>query len=580
MQLGELEMRRQGIEYKKLIKYAKGNTKWYIILAFCLGLKNVESLISPWLVSQIVDNAIEEKSINTIVLYSIISFILTIASGLVIVVSQGVTVKIERRIVASIREKCLNSILQKTGFFYTNINSSDILTLFMQDIENISNMLSYQFINIIYNIIMLIAISVFLINTCWQLAIVVYIILIVLLGTQKKLSVKIEEATKESRNSAIALQKPLQELISNSLSFVLGNLGQYQQKKIKNNENIFAKVKMKTSITIAQYSASISLISGVLVVLIIGIGGVQVINGVLSVGTLLAFDIYTQRLLSPLTNLSNIRADIATIKVSYNRIERYLCENNQEQGELEYKDGIGNDIIFDHVSFSYDDKVNVLDDISFHVKNGEVHAFVGESGAGKTTIINLICGLWYNKKGSILINGHNVQEYMMTSLREKISIVSQNVFLLDDTIYNNIVLNDEHPNEERVKQALIKAQIWDYIKGLKDGWESKIGENGIRLSGGEKQRMAIARAIYRDSDILIFDEATSMLDNETENMIIQQALEVFQGKTVLMIAHRLTTIKKADCISVIRDGKVVEEGSHDDLLKLRGKYYELYQYQS
>ena len=221
-----------------------------------------------------------------------------------------------------------------------------------------------------------------------------------------------------------------------------------------------------------------------------------------------------------------------------------------------------------------------MNGISLKIKKGEIHAFVGESGAGKSTIVNLLYGLWQNYSGNILVNGKNIKTIPIEDLRKRISIVSQNIFLLDDTIWNNIVLDDPYPDLNRVKDALMQASMWEYVNALEHGWDSNIGENGIRLSGGEKQRLAIARAIYRRSEIIIFDEATSMLDNETENDIVQHILNIFKNSTVIMIAHRLTTIRNANTIFVLGHGKIIEQGTHKSLLEKKGIYYNLYHYQA
>lgn len=202
----------------------------------------------------------------------------------------------------------------------------------------------------------------------------------------------------------------------------------------------------------------------------------------------------------------------------------------------------------------------------------EVH-LVGESGAGKSTIVNLLYGLWQGYSGNIFIDGKDIKNISVENVRKRISVVSQNIFLLDDSILNNIILDDPFPDLKRVKEALMRASMWKYVQGLELGWETNIGENGVCLSGGEKQRMAIARAIYKNSEIIVFDEATSMLDNETENEIVQQALTLFKNSTVIMIAHRLTTIRNADKIFVLNHGKIVEEGTHEMLLEQKGKQY-------
>ena len=562
-----------------MLKYTKGNMKWYFFQIICLGIKSAEALISPLLVSKIIDQSISKGDIAAIIKYSIVSVVLYLSTGVSIILSQGITTKIERKITLNIRKKCVESCLKKNGNFYTHSKSSDILTILMQDIENVSGMLSREIINVGYDIIMIIGISVFLIYTYWKLSIVVFIILVLLIFVQKKLNTRIEKTTEESRNSAIQLQRPIQEMVTNLLSFIIGNMGSFQEKKIQMKEENFAKIKIKTSVTISVFSATISFISGVLVVMIIGLGSIQVINGEMTVGVLLAFEIYTQRLLSPLSNLANISADLSVVNVSLKRIEKFLNEENYINNSVEILPKKIGDIVFDRVSFGYKEDIEILDRISFKINKGKIHAFVGESGAGKSTIVNLLYGLWQGYSGNIFIDGKDIKNISVENVRKRISVVSQNIFLLDDSILNNIILDDPFPDLKRVKEALMRASMWKYVQGLELGWETNIGENGVCLSGGEKQRMAIARAIYKNSEIIVFDEATSMLDNETENEIVQQALTLFKNNTVIMIAHRLTTIRNADKIFVLNHGKIVEEGTHEMLLEQKGNYYNLYCYQ-
>ena len=565
--------------YKRMLKYTKGNMKWYFFQIICLGIKSAEALISPLLVSKIIDQSISKGDIAAIIKYSIVSVVLYLSTGVSIILSQGITTKIERKITLNIRKKCVESCLKKNGNFYTHSKSSDILTILMQDIENVSGMLSREIINVGYDIIMIIGISVFLIYTYWKLSIVVFIILVLLIFVQKKINTRIEKTTEESRNSAIQLQRPIQEMVTNLLSFIIGNMGSFQEKKIQMKEENFAKIKIKTSVTISVFSATISFISGVLVVMIIGLGSIQVINGEMTVGVLLAFEIYTQRLLSPLSNLANISADLSVVNVSLKRIEKFLNEENYINNSVEILPKKIGDIVFDRVSFGYKEDIEILSKISISINKGKIHAFVGESGAGKSTIVNLLYGLWQGYSGNIFIDGKDIKNISVENVRKRISVVSQNIFLLDDSILNNIILDDPFPDLKRVKEALMRASMWKYVQGLELGWETNIGENGVCLSGGEKQRMAIARAIYKNSEIIVFDEATSMLDNETENEIVQQALTLFKNSTVIMIAHRLTTIRNADKIFVLNHGKIVEEGTHEMLLEQKGNYYNLYCYQ-
>ena len=503
--------------YKRMLKYTKGNMKWYFFLIVCLGIKSAEALIAPLIVSKIIDQSISKGDIAAIIQYSIASVVLYLSAAVSIILSQGITTKIERKITLNIRKKCVASCLKKNGNFYTHAKSSDMLTILMQDIENVSGMLSREVISVGYDIIMIVGISVFLIYTYWKLSIIVFTILVLLIFVQKKLNARIERTTEESRNSAIQLQRPIQEMVTNLLSFIMGNMGSFQEKKIQMREENFAKIKIKTAVTISEFSATISFISGVLVVMIIGLGSIQVIKGEMTVGVLLAFEIYTQRLLSPLSDLANISADLSVVNVSLKRIEKFLNEENYINNSVEILPKKIGDIVFDRVSFGYKEDLEILDRVSFEIKKGKIHAFVGESGAGKSTIVNLLYGLWQNYSGNIFIDGKDIKNLSIENVRKRISVVSQNIFLLDDSILNNIILDDPFPDLNRVEEALIRASMWKYVQDLEFGWDTNIGENGICLSGGEKQRMAIARAIYKNPEIIIFDEATSMLDNETAN---------------------------------------------------------------
>lgn len=244
-----------------------------------------------------------------------------------------------------------------------------------------------------------------------------------------------------------------------------------------------------------------------------------------------------------------------------------VCENLE--GELK----------FDHVSFRYDTSNEVLDDVSFHLEKGKTLALVGPSGGGKTTICHLIPRFYFLKQGHIYIDGVNIEEYTLCSLRENIGIVQQEVFLFGGTIKDNILYGRPDASEEEVIAAAEKANILDFINELPEGWDTEIGERGVRLSGGQKQRLSIARLFLKNPPILILDEATSALDNTTE-MLIQRSLhELAKGRTCLIVAHRLSTIKSSDIIAVISQGKIMEMGDHDTLLKLNGIYAELYRLQ-
>ena len=237
------------------------------------------------------------------------------------------------------------------------------------------------------------------------------------------------------------------------------------------------------------------------------------------------------------------------------------------------------DIVFDHVSFQYETSDEVLDDVSFHLQKGKTLALVGPSGGGKTTICHLIPRFYFLEKGHIYIDGVDIGEYTLNSLREKIGIVQQDVFLFGGTIKENILYGRPNATDAEVLEAAKRANILDFIGTLPNGWDTEIGERGVRLSGGQKQRLSIARLFLKNPPILILDEATSALDNTTEMLIQRSLSELAKGRTCLIVAHRLSTIKNADEIAVISQGKIKEMGKHEDLMKLNGIYADLYRLQ-
>ena len=237
------------------------------------------------------------------------------------------------------------------------------------------------------------------------------------------------------------------------------------------------------------------------------------------------------------------------------------------------------DLIFDHVSFSYEASNEVLDDVSFHLEKGKTLALVGPSGGGKTTICHLIPRFYFLETGHIYIDNIDIGEYTLNSLREKIGIVQQDVFLFGGSIKDNIAYGRPNATEEEILEAAKRANILDFINTLPNGWDTEIGERGVRLSGGQKQRLSIARLFLKNPPILILDEATSALDNTTEMLIQKSLQELAKGRTCLIVAHRLSTIKNADEIAVISKGKIMEMGNHDALMKKGGIYADLYRLQ-
>ncbi len=284
--------------------------------------------------------------------------------------------------------------------------------------------------------------------------------------------------------------------------------------------------------------------------------------------------------INPINQLIMFMEQFESASAGFARFIALIDEKSEiiYNGKSEF-DTVQGDLIFDHVSFHYVENNEVLDDVSFHLEAGKTLALVGPSGGGKTTICHLIPRFYFLEHGHIYIDSIDISDYTLRSLREKIGIVQQDVFLFGGTIKDNILYGRPNATDEEVMEAARKANILDFINSLPNGWNTEIGERGVRLSGGQKQRLSIARLFLKNPPILILDEATSALDNTTEMLIQRSLQELAKGRTCLIVAHRLSTIKNADEIAVVSKGKIMEKGSHDELMKLHGIYSDLYRLQ-
>lgn len=313
-------------------------------------------------------------------------------------------------------------------------------------------------------------------------------------------------------------------------------------------------------------------------ILIIILGGILLINQQTTIGTILVYMQYAGKILTPVLGISQLNMKFKKAKISLDRIFELLETNSDVVYNVGIqKEGISSgEIKFENVTFGYVPNQFILRNIDFLIEPGKVTALVGGSGAGKTSIVNLLYRMWDVKYGKIVIDGINIVEYDIEYLRKNISIVSQDIVLLNDTIYNNIVLGDSKISMDDVIKATKIANIYDTIINFDKQFDTIIGDRGIKLSGGQKQRLAIAMALVRKSQIIVFDEATSALDNINELDIYRKIVDLFKDRTLLVIAHRLSTIEKADKIYVLDSGSIVESGTHNTLMKKQGYYYKLY----
>ncbi|HBH22446.1 MAG TPA: ABC transporter [Cytophagales bacterium] len=347
--------------------------------------------------------------------------------------------------------------------------------------------------------------------------------------------------------------------------------------KFRDESKEYKKRSLKLAQVNALFFPLIMSLIGLSTILTVYVGGMEVIAGKISIGNIAEFILYVNILTWPVTSLGWVTSIIQRAAASQKRINQFLNETNSIISVQNLEKGIQGKLVFDNVGFVYPDSgIEALKNVSFEVKPGESIAVLGTTGSGKSTIANLICRMYDATEGSVLVDDEKIENYKPAFIRSQIGYVPQDVFLFSDTISNNIAFGTEHVSEEQIIKSAKDADLYDNILGFPKQFETILGERGITLSGGQKQRLSIARAIVRSPKILILDDCLSAVDTKTENTILNSMKRVMQGRTSVVISHRVSSAKLADKIIVIHEGRVTESGTHDSLMEKGGTYKELY----
>ena len=395
---------------------------------------------------------------------------------------------------------------------------------------------------------------------------------------------KFRSAMRRSKKAIASINARLESSISGvRVTKAFTNEGT-ERRRFEDANDEYIDARREVFAYMGRYFAVSQFVTDFFNVLILVVGGVFLYKGIggFNYGDYSAFIVSVGLFINPINQLIMFMEQFESASAGFARFIALLDEPEETvYNGTRVIDNVEGDLVFDHVSFHYDTGSGreVLDDVSFHLEKGKTLALVGPSGGGKTTICHLIPRFYFLQKGHIYIDNIDIGEYTLNSLREKVGIVQQDVFLFGGTIKENILYGKPDATEEEVLEAARKANIIEFIESLPNGWDTEIGERGVRLSGGQKQRLSIARLFLKNPPILILDEATSALDNTTEMLIQKSLMELAKGRTCLIVAHRLSTIKNADEIAVISRGKIIEMGDHETLLKSNGVYANLYKLQ-
>lgn len=562
------------------IRHYMGKTAISVI---CMLLTSTTSLIAPTLLRYAIDNGMLKQNmqvINQMVLIYIVAY----AGNWFFTYWQTYLMsKVGQDIIFDIRQDLFVK-LQKLGLkFYDKWQAGRIMSRLTNDIDALHQLVTSGLTNIINDIFTLITIIIIMLTMNWRLALITFLTVPIILLTTLYFTRKMRAAYFVVRRTIADVNANLQESISGiKVTQSFTREGQNADRFNTVNQSNF-QASMKASMLHAAFFPIVELIGALGTALVLGFGGVFIVRNVggMTVGTVSAFLVYVTRFFQPIRDLSNVLNTIQSAGVSLERIFEYMDEVPDVQdvenaitlppivGEVEYQ----------HVDFSYNPGQQVLFDINFKIPKGDTVAFVGATGAGKSSIINLLCRFYDPQAGAIYIDGQDIKQVTLNSLRSQLGIVLQDTFIFSGTVRDNIRYGQPQASNEEVIDAAKAVNAHDFIMRLPDGYDTQVQERGSRLSVGQRQLISFARTLLADPKILILDEATSSVDAYTE-LLIQRALDrLLSGRTALVIAHRLSTIRNADCIYALDKGHIMESGSHHELLQRDGVYRKLYEMQ-
>ena len=468
--------------------------------------------------------------------------------------------------------------IQKLEFkYFDDMNTGELMSRIGEDAENIWQTIGFGLRLFIENIIYFVVSTIILFKLNFELAIACFIIMIPIGFIAIKLESKFGKSYEEISDQTAKINTTAQENIAGVRLVKAFSREKYEINKFLKMNKTYYDLNMKQAKIIGDYFPPIEFLTNVSLVIMIVLGGFLVMKSEITIGVLVAFSGYIWNLIWPMRMLGELIDLLSRNTASAKKIFAIMDREPEIKSKNEsYKsDSIKGNIVFNNVSFKYKDEY-VLKNINLDIKAGSTVAIMGTTGSGKSTLINLI-GRYYDvTDGNIKIDNVDIKDYNLDFLRKNMAIVPQDTFLFSDSIINNIKFSNENAEYEEVREAASLACALDFIEGLDDGLYTEIGERGMGLSGGQKQRISIARALVRKSKILILDDSTSALDMETEHKLLKNLLKRDEKSTTFIIAHRISAVKNADIILYLENGEIREKGTHEELLKLKGKYFDIY----
>jgi ATP-binding cassette, subfamily B, bacterial len=585
---------------RRILQYAK---PFYRDIYFLISLVTIDAFLivaQPLLFKRIIDEGILKSNPSVVIISSILVALLALFSGLVSIVERWYSSRIGEGLILNLRSEVFDNVQRQPIAFFTKSQTGSLISRLNNDVIGAQQAFTSTLSGSVSNVIALLVVVVTMLTLSWQITIASLILLPLFLIPARVLGRKLQALSRDQMNLNAEMNQQMSERFNVSGALLIKLFGNY-----KNETQIFSSratgvrdIGIKIAMTNRIFFIALTLVATVATAFVYGFGGVLTIDGAITLGTLLALTALLSRLYGPLTALSNIRVDVMTALVSFDRVFEILDLKNPivEPANPQNLPAGGLSISYRNVSLQYGqnqsflstltakedltlDDLSSLSEINLEIEAGTTVAIVGPSGAGKTSLTALVTRLYDCTSGEVLVAGVNVKNLNLENLRAEVGVVSQDPHLFHDTIKNNLLLVKPNATITELNQAITSAQLSDFVNSLPAGIETVVGDRGHRLSGGEKQRLAIARVFLKSPRIVILDEATAHLDAENESQV-QKALNLaLENKTAIIVAHRLSTVINADKIVVLNQGKVIETGSHEQLMSHSGMYRELFETQ-
>jgi len=569
--------------FQLIFNYARKYTLSLVITTVSMLVLVGIQLLIPWIVKLLVANVTgPTASVENMGYVTKLAIIVLIAyvgrAGLQFVRSYVAHVA-GWGVVADVRKYIYNHMQRLSLRFYEDKQVGQLMSNVVNDTDLFEQLISHAIPDVVVNVVTLFGVTAVLLGLNWKLTLLSILPIPLVILSLQIYAKRVRPAFRNRQKELGNLNALLNDNLSGIREIKAFTREEDEEKRVHTGIDNYRKSLLKALKLMATFQPFVEFTSSIGTLIVIYFGGRLALQGTLPIADLVAFFLYLESFYSPVRNLSGAWEAVQSSLAGADRVAGLLAEPREPQsvrGAAPVTGRVHGEFVFRNVSFEYTEGIPVLEDVSLEIPAKSVVALVGPTGVGKTTLVSLIPRFYDVTSGSIMLDGRDLCDYTLDSLRQQISIVLQDVFLFYGTVRENLLFGRPNADEAEMIAAAKAANAHDFIADLPEGYDTIIGERGVKLSGGQKQRLSIARAILKDAPILILDEATSSVDTETEQLI-QQALErLMQGRTTIIIAHRLSTIRNADKIVVLEDKSIREMGTHEELIKMGGLYKRLY----